>query len=81
MITIRRLAAGDDAVLAASALDVFDGAPDPELIREFLQDPRHHIVVAIDDDQVTGFATAVHYVHPDKKPELWINEVGVAPTH
>jgi aminoglycoside 6'-N-acetyltransferase I len=23
----------------------------------------------------------VHYVHPDKPPELWINEVGVAPTH
>ena len=26
-------------------------------------------------------ASAVHYVHPDKPPELWINEVGVAPTH
>lgn len=23
----------------------------------------------------------VHYVHLDKAPELWINEVGVAPTH
>ncbi len=27
-----------------------------------------------------GFASAVHYVHPDKPTELWINEVGVAPT-
>lgn len=26
-------------------------------------------------------ASAVHYLHPDKPPELWINEVGVAPTH
>jgi aminoglycoside 6'-N-acetyltransferase I len=26
-------------------------------------------------------ASAVHYVHPDKPPELWINEVGVAATH
>ena len=26
-------------------------------------------------------ASAVHYVHPDKPPELWINEVAVAPTH
>ena len=26
-------------------------------------------------------ASGVHYVHPDKAPELWINEVGVAPTH
>ena len=23
---------------------------------------------------------AVHYVHPDKGPDLWINEVGVAPS-
>jgi ribosomal protein S18 acetylase RimI-like enzyme len=26
--------------------------------------------------------SALHYAHPDKaRPELWINEVGVAPTH
>ena len=30
---------------------------------------------------MVGFASAVSYVHPDKPPELWINEVGVAPTH
>jgi aminoglycoside 6'-N-acetyltransferase I len=29
---------------------------------------------------VVAFASGVHYVHPDKPPELWINEVGVAPT-
>jgi aminoglycoside 6'-N-acetyltransferase I len=26
-------------------------------------------------------ASAVDYVHPDKAPQLWINEIGVAPTH
>jgi aminoglycoside 6'-N-acetyltransferase I len=26
-------------------------------------------------------ASAVHYVHPDKPPELWVNEVGVAPAY
>jgi aminoglycoside 6'-N-acetyltransferase I len=25
-------------------------------------------------------ATGVHYMHPDKTPELWVNEVGVAPS-
>lgn len=29
-------------------------------------------------DQIVGMASAVHYVHPDKPAELWINEVGVA---
>ena len=49
---------------------------------EFLADDRHHLAVAIADGVVVGFVSAVHYVHPDKPaPELWINEVGVAPTH
>ena len=48
--------------------------------REILNDPRHRLVVAIDDDAVVGFVSAVLYVHPDKAmPELRINEVGVAP--
>src|SRR5437773_1610012 len=29
---------------------------------------------------VVGFASGVHYIHPDKPPELWINEVALAPT-
>jgi ribosomal protein S18 acetylase RimI-like enzyme len=77
----RMLGASDAAVLDRVADDVFDGAVQPALAREFLEDDRHHLAVAIDDGVVVGFASGVHYVHPDKAPELWINEVGVAPTH
>jgi ribosomal protein S18 acetylase RimI-like enzyme len=69
-------------VLADVAPDVFDDPIDVGRANEFLADPRHHLVVAVDNGQVVGFVSAVHYVHPDKpRPELWINEVGVAPTH
>ena len=34
--------------------------------------------MAIDGGELVGFASAVHYVHPDKPVQLWINEVGVA---
>jgi ribosomal protein S18 acetylase RimI-like enzyme len=78
---IRVLGPGDDDVLARVAFDVFDHEPIPALTTEFLEDARHHLVVAIDDGLVVGFASGVHYVHPDKPPELWINEVGVAPSH
>jgi ribosomal protein S18 acetylase RimI-like enzyme len=79
---IRVLEPGDDDVFGTIAQDVFDSPLDPRATSEFLRDPRHHIVVAIDTGAVVGFASAVHYVHPDKpSPELWINEVGVAPTH
>lgn len=63
------------------APEVFDNPIDPALAREFLNDGRHHIAVAIEDGVVVGFASGVHYVHPDKPAELFINEVGVAPTH
>ena len=58
---------------------VFDDPLDAGATREFLSDPRHHIAVAVDAGVIVGFASGVHYVHPDKPvPELWINEVGVA---
>jgi aminoglycoside 6'-N-acetyltransferase I len=80
-IEIRLLGGGDGAVLDQMAPAVFDHAIVPQWSAEFLNDPRHHLVVALDDGLVVGFASAVHYVHPDKPPELWINEVGVAPSH
>jgi ribosomal protein S18 acetylase RimI-like enzyme len=80
-IEVKVLGAGDEAVLARVAPEVFDNPIDPDLARQFLADPRHHIAVAVDDGLVVGFASGVHYIHPDKPAELWINEVGVAPTH
>jgi ribosomal protein S18 acetylase RimI-like enzyme len=80
-IDIRILEAGDEAVLANVAPGVFDNDVDPGLTREFLSDARHHLAVALDGGLVVGFASAVDYVHPDKPRELWINEVGVAPSH
>jgi aminoglycoside 6'-N-acetyltransferase I len=78
---LRKLSAGDCAILLNPADDLFDHAIRPQLVAEFLNDPRHHLVAAIEDGKVVGFVSAVHYVHPDKPTELWINEVAVAPTH
>src|SRR6185437_16533729 len=81
MTTIRILGPGDFAVLEHVAEGVFDNAVDSRCTAEFLADSRHHLAVAVSDGQVVGMASAVHYVHPDKPRELWINEVGAAPTH
>jgi len=64
------LAAGDDDILRHVADGVFDFAVDPHLTAEFLADPRHHLVVAIDQGIVVGMVSGVHYLHPDKRPEL-----------
>jgi aminoglycoside 6'-N-acetyltransferase I len=78
---VRLLGPADAAVLDRVAEGVFDRPVQPRWRDEFLADPRHHLVVARERDLVVGFASAVHHVHPDKGPELWINEVGVAPSH
>jgi ribosomal protein S18 acetylase RimI-like enzyme len=80
-VALRILKSGDEAVFDRVAEGVFDDAIEPALVREFLADPHHHIAVAIDEGLLVGFASGVDYIHPDKPRELFVNEVGVAPTH
>ena len=69
-------------MLVNIAMGVFDDPIVADRTREFLDDPRHHLLVALDNELVVGFVSALHYIHPDKpQPELWINEIGVASTH
>lgn len=79
--TVKVLGAGEEGMLSCVADGVFDNPVDPRLSAEFLNDPRHHIAVAIESGLVVGFASGVDYIHPDKPRELWINEVGVSPSH
>jgi ribosomal protein S18 acetylase RimI-like enzyme len=76
---VKLLAEGDEAILESVAEGVFDRTVDGRLAAEFLADPRHHIAVAIDAGVVVAFASGVHYVHPDKPAQLFINEVATAP--
>jgi ribosomal protein S18 acetylase RimI-like enzyme len=81
MLEIRVLQPGDEYVFEHVAPDVFDDPIDLQWTREFLNNQHHHLVVALDENFVVGFASGMTYLHPDKPLELWINEVGVAPTH
>ena len=80
-IELRWLGPDDGAVLDRVAPDVFDEPVAPCWAHAFLDDPRHHLVVALDDGVVVGMASGVDYVHPDKAPQLFVNEVGVASSH
>jgi len=61
--------------------EVFDEAIQPGFLNAFLDDRRHVMFLAIENETVVGMASAVEYFHPDKPAQLWINEVGVAVTH
>jgi ribosomal protein S18 acetylase RimI-like enzyme len=81
-IEIRILQIEDAHILDHVAPDVFDDPILPRAVQEFLGSPDHHLAVAINEGLVVGFASAVQYVHPDKpRSEMWVNEVGVSPSH
>lgn len=82
MPEIKLLHSTDLHILDNIAENVFDNPIVEASAREFLNDPRHRLVVALENDVIVGFVSAVIYLHPDKPaPELWINEVGVAPAY
>ena len=77
-----RLLGPDDAPRVDGAdPGLFDGPVVAARTREVLADPRHHLVGALEGGSLVGFVSAVHYLHPDKPPELFVNEVGVRETH
>ena len=79
VVEVRVLQPGEARVLERVTEGVFDAPVRPAYARAFLAEPGHRIAVAVDDGTVVGMVTAARYLHPDKPPELWIDEVGVAP--
>lgn len=80
-VEIVALCAENTSLLDRIAVDVFDNPIDREQLAKFVVDPRHFMVLAVEAGAVVGMASGVEYFHPDKPPQMWINEVGVALTH
>ena len=77
-IDIRVLDLDDLALLCDAGADVFDHPVQPGLAREFLAADGHILVAAIAAGGIVGFASGTVIRHPDKRPQLFVNEVGVA---
>lgn len=78
-LQIKRLAPGDEAVLARVEKDVFDEAVDATYLNAYLAEPHQHMIVALEEGAVVGQIRAVLYKHPDKADELFIENLGVTP--
>lgn len=78
MIRIATASANDTTLFDHVHEDVFDAPPQPALLASYLADPRLHIIVAMDGAQMVGMCSGMHYHHPDKPPQMWIDELGVA---
>jgi ribosomal protein S18 acetylase RimI-like enzyme len=74
MVIVRAASAGE--VTAAAGL--FDHTPRDDAVARFLADERHHLLLAIEDDDAIGFVSGVEVTHPDKGTEMFLYELAVA---
>lgn len=80
-IELRRMQPGDELEFSEIAPEVFDEPIHPERLEAYLLEPGHLMILAFDDGVVVGQCAAVIHRHPDKVTELYVDEVGIAPTH
>ena len=80
-IETRHLAPGDEALFVSIAEDVFDAPVSSARLTAYLAEAGHHMIVALDGDLIVGQVAAVVHRHPDKPTELYLDELGVAPSH
>jgi aminoglycoside 6'-N-acetyltransferase I len=80
-ISIRRVESGDAPLLELIAPDVFDEDLRPDALAAFLAAEGHALFVAIADGVVVGQARGMIHVQPDKAKELYVDNLGVAPSH
>jgi len=71
------LAQPGDEEEVAKFEEAFDHSPSREETRRFLSDERHILLLGYLDDRPVGFASGVEVFHPDKGPELFLNEIGI----
>lgn len=78
-VSLRLVAPGDAALVLAA--DVFDGPARADCLARFLggdpPDSRNILILAELDGQVVGFVSATVLDHPDKRSNLFIQELGV----
>lgn len=80
-IKICRVGPADAVMLDRLAEDVFNDQIERDRLTAYLSFPSSMLVVAIDGGLVVGQVKAAIHLHPGKASDLYIDEVGVTPTH
>lgn len=80
-ISIVKVTAANAGVLGKVDPDVFDHEIDPARVAAYVADPLHALYVAVDGDLVVGQIRGSVHLQPDRAPDLYIDNLGTAPSH
>ncbi|MHA3978735.1 GNAT family N-acetyltransferase [Halovulum sp. GXIMD14794] len=78
LLRITRIDRRNMALLEHLAEEVFDAPISPEHLDAYIDDPAQHLLVAVLRGTVVGQLKAVVHRHPEKGPNLFIEELGVS---
>lgn len=80
--TIHHLTLPLPAHWGTPAPEVFDYPPDAQSLTRFLAAPGHLLFLAYEGSLIIGQLTAYVHTHPEcRKPSVFIDELGVTPSH
>jgi ribosomal protein S18 acetylase RimI-like enzyme len=79
--SIHLITRANTSLLARVADDVFDEAIQHDLLSAYVADPRHAMLVAEVDGLVVGQIRGNIHMQPDRAPDLYIDNLGTAPSH
>ena len=80
-ISIQQVTPANAGQLANVDPDVFDHTIQRDLLAAYLADPRHAMFVAIEDGLVVGQVRGSVHLQPDRASDLYIDNLGTAPSH
>jgi ribosomal protein S18 acetylase RimI-like enzyme len=79
--SIHHITSANTDLLARVHPDVFDHPIDSRFLAAYVADPRHGLFVAIENGVVVSHIRGNVHLQPDRAPDLYIDNLGTAPSH
>ena len=80
-VSIHQLSLENAGLLANVDPDVFDHEIRQDMLAAYLSDPRHAMFVAVEDGMVVGQVRGNVHLQPDRASDLYLDNLGTAPSH
>ena len=77
---IHHITPASTALLGKVDPDIFDHDIDAAFLAAYIADPRHAMFVALEDDLVVGQIRGSVHLQPDRAADLYIDNLGTAPS-
>lgn len=80
-VSIHKVSPENAGLLGNVDPDVFDHEIRQDLLAAYLADPRHALFVAVEDGLVVGHVRGNVHLQPDRASDLYLDNLGTAPSH